>query len=135
MKNVEVMVTDDRGFATQEVRWQLTKNDKQLVLVIDEREYYFNDEGELFLNKKKLEVWKVCYSNPLVGYKGEALYFTCRARSNTHAIRQAMHCNEFVDKIYMKHFDKKYLKAWKAGKDYKTTEINSVQYYEGDPRL
>jgi len=135
MKLLELTVQDKNGLVVERVNWNMgdTKG-MELTLVIDDKEYSFDNEGELFMQPKPHEVWDVCYSNPLVGDKGEALYYTCLARNNKHAIQQAMRCSEFVDKIYMKHFDYKYFNAFKP-KFPEKEEIGKVRYFEGDPRL
>ena len=135
MKLLELTVQDKNGLVIEKVNWNMgDTKDMELTLVIDNKEYTFNNNGELLPLSKPHEIWKVRYSNPLVGDKGEALYYTCKARNDKHAITQAMRCNEFMDKIYMKHFDFKYFDAYKP-KHPKKEEIGKVEYFEGDPRL
>jgi hypothetical protein len=135
MKQVEISIIDKNGFALEEARWSLDENKlHEIILIIGKREYFFDDSGELFLNARPYDVWTVCYGNPLAGNKGEALYYNCRARDNKDAIRQAMRCGEFTEKILMKYFDFKYFKTFKPQFP-KEEEIGKVQFYEGDPRL
>lgn len=83
---------------------------------------------------QKLSIFQVRYANPLVGDKGEALYYTCKAFNSDDAKRQAMNNNEFLDYIYLKHFNGKYLVAYKIDDD-REHLIGKVEFYTGDPRL
>lgn len=78
------------------------------------------------------DIWRVRYENPLVGYKGEAVYITLVANSEEEAKERAMKNEKFVGHIFMKYFEEKYLDAYQVKTDY---QINYVQYFEGDPRL
>jgi len=77
-------------------------------------------------------VYRVVYQNPLVGNKGEAVYITLEAENEDMAKDKAMKNKEFSGYIFMKYFDKKFLKAYKPIGNY---VIGKVEYYEGDPRL
>lgn len=83
-------------------------------------------------NKLPLKVWTVCYRNPFVGNKGNALYITLEARSSRCAQAEAMANKEFRNHIYMKYFDEKYLEAYAPCEEY---ELGKIEYFEGDPRL
>lgn len=78
------------------------------------------------------DIWMVKYSNPFVGYKGEAVYIAVNAENEEQAKDEAMEHGKFTSHIFMKYFDKKYLTAYKAKRD---EIVGRVQYFEGDPRL
>ena len=82
---------------------------------------------------KEKQIYTVRYEHPYVGEKGECLYYTLEAKDEEHAKEKSMKHKPFTDKIWMKHFNKKYLHAFiPKGKD---IEVGKVEYYEGDPRL
>jgi hypothetical protein len=134
MKKVEISLIDHMGFVVDSVKWTVNDKHKNFILLeIDDNHWMFDENG-LKEGMPKKEIWTVCYENSIVGYKGEALYYTCKALTDKDAINQAMRCEEFFSKIYMKHFDFKYFKAFKPQYPQKD-EIGKVQYFEGDPRL
>lgn len=77
-------------------------------------------------------VYRVCYSNPQVGYKGEAVYITIEAENEDDAKIKAMNNDEFTKHIVGKYYDRKYLEAYKPNGLY---VIGKVEYFQGDPRL
>lgn len=135
MNIVRLEILDEKGFVKEEFKALIEeKSNNQITLIIGDKEYYFLSDGEMFLNKRPHDAFVVCYANPLVGDKGNALYYTCRARNDKDAIRQAMLNTEFLGYINMQNYDKKYLTAYKP-KIYDKQDIGKVRYYEGDPRL
>jgi hypothetical protein len=133
MKKIEFHVLDKNGFDLYDpLKLNLGDNEFSSVLIINGKSYYFDDNGnqqEGFQN-----VYVVMYRNPLVGDKGEALHYTCKAYSDKDAISKAMLVPEFIGKIFLKHFDKKFLSAH-IPVVYDKNNLNTVEYFEGDPRL
>lgn len=147
----DCLETFDKATKAREAWYGRLSSDEKLVVLKDKLERaaseinYHNECAKATLGEmpkvtaedlagQKLSTYQVRYANPLVGDKGEALYYTCKAFSTEDAKHQAMCNGEFVGYIYMKHFDKKYLIAYKIEDD-KEHLMGKVQYFTGDPRL
>jgi len=131
MKKVSLILTDSKGFVLNEYSVNVVNNRQSVILVIDDREYYIDDNGELILHSQPHDIFIVTYGD---NDKQNLLTYTLRARNDKEALRQAMLNTEFYNKLDMKTFDKKYLKAYKV-KFYKNSDIGKVMYFEGDPKI
>jgi len=93
-----------------------------------------NKTEKFFDENTLIPVWTVGVTNDniVIGDKGCSVFLTVEAEDMEHAKDKAMLCDEFMQHIRIKDFDRKYLHVDKPKGNY---VIGEVSYFEGNERL